>query len=165
MISVKQLTFFKSGCVRHQQEQRHFKLALVAANLEAPVPAPSSGSRGPPLIFGFLMVNFFRRLCIGDKLFRYGDFFSEKIIVGPQEGQYPQFLLQLPFTHYILRSVVRDVCSLHCKPFKKPIQRGRFWLFWSWCKLSSKVIFNCSYWFYKMCSVSVKREGFGRTRS
>ena len=30
---------------------------------------------------------------------------SEKIIVGPQEGQYPQFLLQLPLTHYILRSI------------------------------------------------------------
>ena len=45
------------------------------------------------------------RICIGDKLFRYGDFFSEKIIVGPQEAQYPQFLLQLPLTHYILRSI------------------------------------------------------------
>ena len=44
-------------------------------------------------------------LRIGDKLFRYGDFFSEKIIVGPQEAQYPQFLLQLPLTHYILRSI------------------------------------------------------------
>ena len=44
-------------------------------------------------------------VCIGDKLFRYGDFFSEKIIVGPQEAQYPQFLLQLPLTHYILRSI------------------------------------------------------------
>ena len=45
-------------------------------------------------------------LCMyGDKLFRYGDFFSEKIIVGPQEAQYPQFLLQLPLTHYILRSI------------------------------------------------------------
>ena len=32
-------------------------------------------------------------------------FFSEKIIVGPQEAQYPQFLLQLPLTHYILRSI------------------------------------------------------------
>ena len=42
---------------------------------------------------------------IGDKLFRYGDFFSEKIIVGSQEAQYPQFLLQLPLTHYILRSI------------------------------------------------------------
>jgi len=45
------------------------------------------------------------QICIGDKLFRYGDFFSEKIIVGPQEAQYPQFLLQLPLTHYILRSI------------------------------------------------------------
>ena len=44
-------------------------------------------------------------ISIGDKLFRYGDFFSEKIIVGPQEAQYPQFLLQLPLTHYILRSI------------------------------------------------------------
>ena len=44
-------------------------------------------------------------ICIGDKLFRYGDFFSEKIIVGPHEAQYPQFLLQLPLTHYILRSI------------------------------------------------------------
>ena len=32
-------------------------------------------------------------------------FFSEKIIVGPQEAQYPQFLLQFPLTHYILRSI------------------------------------------------------------
>ena len=31
--------------------------------------------------------SFIQALSIGDKLFRYGDFFSEKIIVGPQEGQ------------------------------------------------------------------------------
>ena len=37
--------------------------------------------------------------------FRLVDFFSEKIIVGSQEAQYPQFLLQLPLTHYILRSI------------------------------------------------------------
>ena len=51
----------------------------------------------------FIIIHVFN--CIGDKLFRYGDFFSEKIIVGPQEAQYPQFLLQLPLTHYILRSI------------------------------------------------------------
>ena len=45
-----------------------------------------------------------KNISIGDKLFRYGDFFSEKIIVGPQEAQYSQFLLQLLLTHYILRS-------------------------------------------------------------
>ena len=32
-------------------------------------------------------------------------FFVKKNIVGPQEAQYPQFLLQLPLTHYILRSI------------------------------------------------------------
>ena len=40
-------------------------------------------------------------LSIGDKLFSYGDFFSKNIILGRQEGQYPQFLLQLPLTRYI----------------------------------------------------------------
>ena len=38
--------------------------------------------------FGYIS-NRPKKLCIGDKLFRYGDFFSEKIIVGPQEAQYP----------------------------------------------------------------------------
>ena len=37
--------------------------------------------------------------------FRLVDFFSEKIIVGSQEAHYQQFLLQLPLTHYILRSI------------------------------------------------------------
>ena len=32
-------------------------------------------------------------------------FFLKKIIVGPQEAQNPQFLLQLPLTHYILRAI------------------------------------------------------------
>ena len=49
-------------------------------------------------------VQYVNHLWSSDKLFRYGDFLSEKNIVGPQEGQYPQFLLQLPLTHYILRS-------------------------------------------------------------
>ena len=44
-------------------------------------------------------------ICIGDKLFRYGDFFSEKNIVGPQEVQDPRFLVQLALTHYILGSI------------------------------------------------------------
>ena len=37
--------------------------------------------------------------------FRFLCFFCEKIILGPQEAQYLQFLLQLPLTHYILRSI------------------------------------------------------------
>ena len=40
-----------------------------------------------------------------DKLFRYGDFFSEKIIVGPQEAQDPRFWLPWTMTHYILGSI------------------------------------------------------------
>ena len=40
-----------------------------------------------------------------DKLFRYGDFFSEKIIVGPQEAQDPRFWLPWTLTHYILGSI------------------------------------------------------------
>ena len=44
-------------------------------------------------------------ISIGDKLFRYGDFFSEKIIVGPQEAQDPRFWLPWTMTHYILGSI------------------------------------------------------------
>ena len=46
-------------------------------------------------------------LCIwsSDKLFRYGDFLSEKNIVGPQEAQDPRFWLPWTMTHYILGSI------------------------------------------------------------
>ena len=40
-----------------------------------------------------------------DKLFRYGDFLSEKNIVGPQEAQDPRFWLPWTMTHYILGSI------------------------------------------------------------
>ena len=39
-----------------------------------------------------------QHICIGDKLFRYGDFFSEKIIVGPQEGETLPSLAQMVLT-------------------------------------------------------------------
>ena len=72
-------------------------------------------------------------ICIGDRLFKYGDFFSEKIIVGPQEGQYPQFLLQLPLTHYILRSTFfRTPPTPHiCLKMPKCANFGLFWSFHS----------------------------------
>ena len=37
----------------------------------------------------------------GDKLFRIHDFFSEKIIVGPQEGEIPPPLAQMVLTQCI----------------------------------------------------------------
>ena len=41
------------------------------------------------------------KLSIGDKLFRYGDFFSKKIIVGPHEGEIPPPLAQMVLTQRI----------------------------------------------------------------
>ena len=38
------------------------------------------------------------QVSIGDKLFRYGDFFSEEIIVGPQEVETPPPLAQMVLT-------------------------------------------------------------------
>ena len=42
-------------------------------------------------------------ICVrsGDKLFRIHDFFSEKIIVGPQEGEIPPPLAQMVLTQCI----------------------------------------------------------------
>ena len=45
------------------------------------------------------------KLRSSDKLFRYGDFFSENIIVGPQEAQDSRFWLPWTLTHYILGSI------------------------------------------------------------
>ena len=47
-------------------------------------------------------VHIFMSWCTVIRMFE--GFFSEKIIVGPQDFEYPRFLLQLTFTHYILRS-------------------------------------------------------------
>ena len=50
--------------------------------------------------------------------------------MGPQEAQNPQFLLQLPLTHYILRSIFQ---ALHQSKFilldKKPwfLKEGYYW--------------------------------------
>ena len=70
-------------------------------------------------------------LSIGDKLFRYGDLFLKKIIVGPQEAQNPQFLLQLPLTHYILRSIFFRIHSTPpiCLKMQKCVIFGLFWSF------------------------------------
>ena len=57
-------------------------------------------------------------------------FFSEKSIVGPQEAQYPQFLLQLPLTHYILRSIFFRTYSTPPICLKMP-KCANFGLFWS----------------------------------
>ena len=40
-------------------------------------------------------------LCSSDKLFRIHDFFSEKIILGPQEGEIPPPLAQMVLTQCI----------------------------------------------------------------
>ena len=55
-------------------------------------------------------------------------FFSEKSIVGPQEAQYPQFLIQLPLTHYILRSTFFRTPPL-CLKMPKCANFGLFWSF------------------------------------
>ena len=57
-------------------------------------------------------------------------FFSEKSIVGPQEAQYPQFLLQLPLTHYILRSTFFRTPPTPPICLKMP-KCAIFGLFWS----------------------------------
>ena len=58
-------------------------------------------------------------------------FFSEKSIVGPQEAQYPQFLLQLPLTHYILRSTFfwTPPTPPICLKMPKCVIFGLFWSF------------------------------------
>ena len=44
LTSAKYVTFFKSGCVRQQQRQLKLALALVAANVKAPVPVLGSAA-------------------------------------------------------------------------------------------------------------------------
>ena len=58
-------------------------------------------------------------------------FFSEKIIVGPQEIQDPRFLLQLAMTHYILGSTCfrTPLTPPICLKMPKCAIFGPFWSF------------------------------------
>ena len=58
-------------------------------------------------------------------------FFSEKIIVGPQEVQDPRFLLQLAMTHYILGSICFRTPTTPpiCLKMPKCAIFGPFWSF------------------------------------
>ena len=75
---------------------------FISTNLNSPTPnTVPEGCTETPTKFQKSPTS----LRIGDKLFRYGDFFSEKIIVGPQEAQDPRFWLPWTMTHYILGSI------------------------------------------------------------
>ena len=70
-------------------------------------------------------------------------FFVKKNIVGPQEAQYPQFLLQLPLTHYILRSTFFRTPPTPPICLKMP-KCAIFGLFWSFhLKDTPKVGVHC----------------------